>query len=182
MPREEPPLRLVWWGNLVLPGAGLILLGSLASGLLGGLLFAACANFVIAAVFLFPDEFSATHQALGIGLAGGAYLGTQLRLAQAVRDHRKVAAEARRRQCLRRTEDLLVHGDTAAALEAIMPISDLADSDLLVAYRLAQALTAAGDAAAAHEAWQRVRRLDQHAIYKRQIDQAEQDLATCNNL
>ena len=85
MATNTPELTGDGWAaalNLLLPGGGLILVGAPWSGLLIGLAFTACANFALAAVLLFPDSFSPTHQALGTGLAAGAYLGAQIRLAQ----------------------------------------------------------------------------------------------------
>ena len=159
--------------NLLLPGGGLILLGALWSGLLGGLLWTACANFAVLAVLLFPDDFSPTTQALGIGLAAGAYVGAQWRLVAQVCDLRAQASAARRRRTLWQARDCLARGEAARAVETLRPLADEAAHDLLVAYQWAQALTAAGDAARARAAWQHVRRLDRHGIYKRHIPESE---------
>ena len=55
-------------------------------------------------------------------------------------------------------------GDFDAAGQALTPILDLAEVDLLVAVRVAETLTACGDPQA-DAAWQRVRRLDRHQLY-----------------
>jgi hypothetical protein len=157
--------------NLLVPGAGMILAGSVITGLLAGLLFAACANFAVVAVLLFPDDFSGTMQALAIGLAAGAYFGAQVRLAAQIRARRAAAAASFRRRVLSQSQELLVRGEAAGAVDALQPLVAEAGHDLLVAYRLAQALTAAGDAPAARAAWQRVRELDRHGLYKRQIQE-----------
>ena len=95
--------RWAAWVNLLLPGGGLILLGAVGSGLLAGLLFIACANFALVAVLWFPDDFSGTTQALGIGLAAGAYVGAQVRvMAQVRRLRAEGTAARRRRRCGRR--------------------------------------------------------------------------------
>lgn len=162
--------------NLLLPGAGLILLGSVVSGLLVGVAFAACANFALAAVLLFPDDYSETVRALAIGVAGGAYVGAQVRLAGTLRRRRVEAEAERRRRGLRAAEELLAGGAAERAAEVLQELAAEFDNDLLVAYRLAQAWTAAGQDGRAHLAWQEVRRLDRYGIYRRQIVDHEQEL------
>jgi len=158
------------WVNLLLPGGGMILIGSVASGLLGGLVFAACANLALLAVLLFPDDFSGTTQALAIGLAAGAYVGAQVRFAGCARKLREQTAASFRRRLLWQSQELLAHGEAAHAVEVLRPLADQACGDLLVAYRLAQALTAAGDVPAARAAWQQVRQLDRHGLYRQHGD------------
>jgi hypothetical protein len=157
--------------NLLLPGGGLILLGAVGSGLLAGTLFIACANFALAAVLLFPDDFSDTTQALGIGLAAGAYVGAQVRVTTQVRRLRAEGTAARRRRALWAARDCLARGDAAAAVDVLRPLVEAEAQDLLVTYQWAQSLTAAGDATRARDAWQQVRRLDRHGIYKQHIPQ-----------
>lgn len=161
--------RWALWANLVLPGSGMILVGALASGLLGGLVFAVCANFALAAVLLVPDDFSATAQALAIGTAAGAYVGAQGRCAGCVRAWRAQASERARRRLLWQSQELLARGDAAQAAALLRPLVDEAPDDLLVIYRLAQALTVAGDVPGARAAWQQLRQLDCHGLYKQQI-------------
>lgn len=164
-PRTEWPVRL----NLVIPGAGLVLLGSPAAGIVGGLAFAACANFALAAVLLIPDEFSGTTQALAVGLAVGTYVGVQLRLARAARTARATAATAWRRRVLWDVRAMLGRGEYAAALKALAPLVPRAPHDLLVAFRHAQLLSEVGATTEAEAAWRRVRTLDRHGIYKGQV-------------
>ncbi len=173
---DYPGFRWAGWVNLVLPGAGLVLCGAIASGLMVGLLVAAGANLALAALLLFPDDFSRTVQAVIIGLAVGSYFGAQLRLSQTQRQIRAQAAGEARRRTLRRTSELLANGEPAAALEALRPLADRAHDDLLVAYRMAQTLTVAGDVLAARVAWQRVRQLDRHGIYRDQVRENERAL------
>ncbi len=172
----EPVYQWAPWANLLLPGAGLILLGATGAGILTGLVFAACANFAVLAVLLFPDDFGERLQFLAIGLAAGCYVGAQLRYHRAVRSLRIRQASALRRHLLRQTEQWLEAGQPARALDCIRQLADLATTDLLVAYRLAQTLTAAGDVPAARAAWQQVRRLDRHGIYRAQVCQQQRIL------
>jgi hypothetical protein len=155
----------------------LILIGAAWSGLLTGLVFAGCANFALIAGLLFPDDFSRVHQALGVGLAVGSYLGAQVRFAQTVRDRREQATAALRRQLLREAQEHLASGAATAALRTLQPLAHLAGRDLLVAYRLAQALTGAGDAREARAAWQQVRELDPHGLYREQVRENERRLS-----
>jgi len=163
--------------NLVLPGGGLIALDSIGSGLLVGLLFAACANFALVSVLLFPDDFSPTAQALGIGLAAGSYVGAQVRLAQALRRARTRVFEAWRRRVLWTTRLLLERGEHRAARDAILPLSQAAPEDLLVQYRLLQALIGVGELPDARAACERLKRLDRRGIYRAQLRDLEQQLA-----
>ena len=69
--------------------------------------------------------------------------------------------------------DGLERGDGDAALEALEPLRIAGKQDLLVAYRLAQVLTMKRDVSAGLEAWQQVRTLDRHHVYRRQIVNGE---------
>jgi hypothetical protein len=161
--------QLVRWAprlNLLLPGGGQILLGFHVSGLLRGVLFTVAANYCVYAVFIVPDLYSRTVQALLIGLVAGAYVGAQLRMAGNLRELRERERVADRDTRLRVAQAALAEGEVAAARKALAPLAPSETDDLLVAVRWAQALTAAGDAGAADAAWQRVRELDRHGIYR----------------
>ena len=163
------PARCAPWANLVLPGAGLILVGAVSSGVLVGLLFAVCANMAVAATLLFPDDFPWSTRMLIIGFAGGSYLGAQLRFAQTVRSAREAEHAAWRRAVLTEVQALLQRGAAGEALEVLSPLSRRDPEDVLVAYRLAQVLTATGNKHAARAAWRQLRRLDQHGLYRQQL-------------
>lgn len=167
LPTLDPGATAATWLNLVLPGGGLVLLGEIGGGLLVGLLFTACTGFALLSTLLFPDDYPRAVTVLGIGLAAGSYVGAQVRLSQALR--RQAAAQAARRRAsqLRLACECLQRGDPAGALAALEPLVDSARTDLLVAYRLAQALSAAGDDAGAAAAWEQVRALDRHGLFKR---------------
>ena len=152
--------------NLVLPGGGVALAGRPWLGLLIGVLFAAVANIVVAAVFLFPDDLSAGTRALAIGLGAGAYVGAQLRLEAALRVTQRQRDSAARDIALRAAWIALEAGDAAAALAALRPFAARTAHDLLLAYRLAQTLTLTRDVPAAMDAWEIVGRLDRHSLYR----------------
>ena len=160
--------------NLLVPGAGLILAGATWVGLATGLVFIACVNAALWLALLIPDEVSRWSQALAIGLAGGAYLGAQVRLAQYVRSRERSQQAAQRRDALSAARTHLRMGDPAAALAALEPLRERAEHDLLVAFRTAQACTGMQDAEAARAAWKRVRELDRHHIYRDQAREGEE--------
>ena len=163
--------------NLTVPGGGLILIGSAPLGVLIAVLFTATANFAIAATLLIPDDVSPTWRGLCAGLAIGTYLGAQIRYAQTVRSQRNRTAADRRHSALHVARTALAAGHVDDAWRAIEPLAGLADDDLVLAHRLAQVLTARGDPRAALEAWQRVRRLDRHRLYRDEIAQNDRVLA-----
>ena len=163
--------------NLVVPGLGIILVGPVWSGLLVGVLFAACANFALWATLLIPDEFSPWIRGLGIGIAGGTYLGAQLRLAQAVRERQRQQQAQGRRTALAAVRECLQRNDYLGALRAITPVRDSGTHDLLVAHRVAQILTGLKRPDAALAAWQRLRELDHHGIYSAEARASMQVLA-----
>lgn len=155
--------------NLLVPGAGLILIGGVLSGTLIALLFAASANLALLATLVMPDDVPRVWRGLAIGIACGTYLGAQIRFAQTLRELNRQVQDAVRDAALRAISEHLVRGDADAAWEAAGPIRDLADDDLLAAYRLAQVLTIRGDARAARRYWKQLERLDHHHIYRKQI-------------
>lgn len=173
----DSAMRNSWAANLILPGAGLILLGRVWSGLFRGVVFAVCANLVILALFIIPAEVSRGLQALIVGVTVGVYVGAQLRYAHALRERHDEARAAERRTRLESARRYLAEGDAIAALESLVPIADDAEHDLVVAFRLAQALTAAGDVDSARVAWRRVRQLDRHGIYRAQVRENERNLS-----
>ncbi len=163
--------------NLVIPGGGLILIGSETIGVLVALLFTAATNFAIAALLLIPDDVSPTWRGLSLGVAIGTYLGAQIRYAQTVRHTRARGALELRRAALREARCALLAGRAEEAWRVLQPLVEQAESDLVVAYRLAQVLTARGGGAAALAAWRRVRRLDRHRIYRQEVTENERALS-----
>ena len=164
----------LWPLNLLVPGAGLIVAGSPLAGSVLAILFTLCACGAIAANYLFPDDFSQRWRLLLAGAAGGVWVGTQLRLAQVLREGHFQAQLAERRTALRQAHQLLAAEKYDEAWQAISRIAHLAHSDLLVAYRMAQIATARGDVAAARAAWHHVRKLDTHRVYHPEYVQARE--------
>ena len=164
------------WINLVVPGGGLIVIGCTWTGIVVAMVFAAMANSAVAVSALFPDDYPAWVGGLCIGLAAGSYLGAQMRLAQTLRRRRRETELGFRRQVLAQVCECLVRGAAQEALEAIRPLAGEAAHDLLVAYRLAQVLTAKRDVRAAAEAWKRVRAIDRHHIYRHEVLKNERQL------
>jgi hypothetical protein len=163
--------------NLLIPGGGLILIGSETIGALVALLFTAAANFAIVAALLIPDEVPLTWRGLGLGVTIGTYLGAQIRYAQTVRHQRARAARQRRHAALGDARRAVLAGRADEAWQALQPLAEQADRDLVVAYRFAQVLTARGGGVAALAAWRRVRRLDRHRVYRQEIAENERVLS-----
>jgi len=152
--------------NLLAPGAGLIVLGRLASGLLFGALFGLCANAAVWATLLVPDEFPRWSKLAILTLAALSYLAAQVRLAQSMRREAQRRQTDIRRAALVAARECLMQRDPVAALAALRAVQHLAARDVVVAYRYAQVYTALQDADAAHAAWQQVRRLDRDGVYR----------------
>jgi len=169
--------RAAPWVNLILPGAGLILVDSLLAGVVVGLLFTACANLALVELLLFPDEWSRELKLLTVGVTVGTYFGAQLRLVVTMKTGRERSRTAHRRARLWEARALTEQGEHIRACEVLNDLCSENPDDLLVNYRLAQSLTDAGEVPAAREAWQRVRSLDRHGIYRAQIDAHERRLA-----
>jgi hypothetical protein len=103
-------------------------------------------------------------------MAAGTYLGAQIRFFVTVRMIERQRAFELRRRTLHEVLLLLRRGEYGPAHERIRALAHLADSDLLVAYRLAQVLTGTDDRAEAGRAWRRVRGLDRHKIYRQDLE------------
>jgi len=154
----------------------LILIGRETLGVMIAILFTMTACYALAATLLFPDDTSATWRGLSIGVAIGTYLGAQIRYAQTVRCQADEAFGDLRRAALRAARGALREGRAEDAWNALRPLLPQAETDLLVAYRVAQVLTARGDRLAALNAWRRVGRLDRHRIYRQEVLENEQAL------
>jgi hypothetical protein len=163
--------------NLVVPGGGLILIGHETLGVLIGVLFTLSAGYALAATLLFPDDTSTTWRGLGIGVALGTYIGAQIRYAQTVRYEADQAFGDLRRSALGAARRALDAGRADEAWALLQPLLPQVETDLLVAYRVAQVLTARGDGGAALRAWRRVGRLDRHRIYREEVHVNERALA-----
>jgi hypothetical protein len=163
--------------NLVIPGGGLVLIGSEIIGTLVVILFTAAACFALGASLVFPDDVPATWRGLGIGVALGTYVGAQVRFAQTLHYERGRASDELRRVALRDARDALSVGRVEDAWRSLQPIVGRVEVDLLLAYRVAQVVTARGDDVAALRAWRRVRRLDRHRIYRQEVNEQERALS-----
>jgi hypothetical protein len=152
--------------NLILPGAGLIALGEIASGLLIGVAFTACANYALLATLIVPDVYSRPLQLLGIGFTIGTYFGAQLRYTLRARRSARSTLARQRRAILTAVQEHMAAQDWNAALVALKPLAEQAPDDLFVNYRVAQILTAAGTGRAADTAWRRLQRLDRRGLYR----------------
>lgn len=160
--------------NAIAPGSGLVLAGETLSGTIVGLIFIPLAVLALFANLIVPDDFTSTWRALLIGGAIGVFAGAQIRLIRRIENLRKAETASARRTALATAREALIAGDADRAWEALAPLEDVFETDLLVAYRLAQIVTLRGRSAEALRAWQHVRKLDRHSLYgdesRRQIE------------
>lgn len=163
--RRAALARLV---NILVPGGGLILLGAVWRGLLIGVVFTLLADFALLATLLIPDDVPGWARVAAVVGAVAVYALAQLRVEQYVHRRRRDADHKLRRAALLEARARLEEQAFEAALAALAPIMELSDHDLLVAYRIAQALTGAERHDAALDAWRRVQVLDVHHIYRTQ--------------
>lgn len=156
------------WLNLVVPGGGVVAVGRTTRGMTVGLLFAAAANGAVAGTLLFPDDVPRWVQQGLITAAVLSYAAAQLMFVRGARALSRRAADRERRSALQCAVEALRAGDADVAIAALAPLAHLADADLLVAYRLAQAHELLADDQR-REAWERVARLDPHGIYRDEV-------------
>jgi len=159
--------------NLLVPGSGLILHGDVLTGLVFCLLLTIVANLYLAGWLLIPDEVPPRWRLTALIVAAGTYALAQLRCAHRLRRERRHRELLQRREVLAAVQRLLIQDQPARAWELLQPLAGLAEDDLLVAWRVAQVLTAKRDVEAALAAWQRLRRLDRHHLYRTEREHSE---------
>lgn len=164
--------RVNWW----LPGVGLIIAHRLWLGLAIGLLFTVLANFMIWGALVVPESTPRTIFALAGALLIVTYGGAQMLLARDIRQRRVATVRSERARWLDELRGHLARRDLEPALRCVARLEADAEGDLFIAFHIAQTLTAAEDAPRGIEAWQRVRRLDVQAVYRREADAAEESL------
>jgi hypothetical protein len=168
-----PRDRLCLLVNLLIPGGGLILAGDAFAGVVFCLLLTVVANLSLAGWLLIPDEVPPPWRITALIVAAGTYILAQLRCAHRLRWEHQQREALRRREVLAAVQRLLDEGRADRAWEVLEPLAGLAERDLLVAWRVAQVLTAKRDVEAALAAWQRLRRLDRHRLYRADREHGE---------
>lgn len=152
-----------------MPGAGLLLAGRPLAGFGVGLAYAAALNAALAIRLLVPDDFPWT--AFWSSLAAAtAYVVAQFLLLRAHGDAEAAGTRAERRTAL--AELLAAVREGRADSNAARRLEALAETDLHVAYRLAQSASLNSDPSAVRAAWERVRLLDPHHIYRTETSAA----------
>lgn len=164
--------------NYLVPGGGLILVGASISGVLSALLFTLSLSAALIGLLLFPDDLPQPWSGLSLGVALGTYFGAQWRYAQTMRSRADQAYSDLRRQVQQRVRQALLDDRPADAWKIVQPFMTEVECDLSLAFLVAQVLTRKGDEQAALHAWRRVRRLDRHRIYYREIREHETALKT----
>jgi positive regulator of sigma E activity len=152
--------------NLVLPGGGLVLLDATWTGLLFGAAFIFLLNLALLAVFVTPDDFAAAGRAAAIAAVVLGYAAAQIGMATHLRRFREDQALAERRRILREIERLAAVGDAAAALRLLESLAGADSADLALAHCRATLLAALGRRDEARAAWEHLRRVDRHGVYR----------------
>lgn len=152
--------------NLLLPGAGLIVIGFEGAGLLLGLTFGLVGGLAIASNWIIPAEFHRAARVLALAAAAFVYLGTQLRMAQALRIRQRDIGNERRRSVLAECRAAAATGDHERALRLLSELTAEDPAAVLPWVRRAQVLAAAGRVDEARQAWAEARRLDRHGVYR----------------
>jgi hypothetical protein len=169
----------LWW-NLLVPGAGLVLVGAGWNGVLWGLLFVLLVNAAIAATLLFPDDVSGLTRVACWLAAAGVYCVAQAHFLVAARRARAQQTASQRREVLSEVRRLLAEGRAEEALAAMGALHAERTRDLLVAYLVAQIHTLRGVREEAIQAWRDLRRLDRHRVYREQVDAALSELTAAS--
>ncbi len=157
--------------NLLLPGAGAILLGSTGLGLGAGLVFALCANLAILTTLILPDDFTRFAASTTVTLAVVSYGLAQVAFAVAQRRRFEVDRSSRRQDHLRALRAAAERGEHAAALEIVERLAAEWPEDLALLHWRARLLRALGRAEDALRVEAELRRLDRHGIYARRVGQ-----------
>ena len=160
--------------NLMVPGAGLILLNRVGSGLVLGLAFSITTAALICARFITPESYSGSTRVFLFLAAAACYIASQSLVARAfvARDHQRDAE--RRREALKAAALASTYGDHDRAAEILRRQLRAHPADLLLQVRLAEVLEKSGDLAGASEVWQAVQVLDKHRVYKTRIEAFQQ--------
>ena len=164
------------WVNVLIPGAGLIILRREWLGLTVALLFGVLAASGIWGCLITPA--SVGTWSVGLLLAGAAliWLGGQflLRRQLAVFSDPSLAGEVERLR--QQAADSASAGDYSQALSMLRLALSLNDEDLDTLVQEADLLTALGRFREARRAWRQVERLDRRQRYRRRIVEALQRL------
>lgn len=161
--------------NLVVPGAGLILVGRVLIGWALALAFAITANLAVFVLYIIPAEVNNGVRAAFIGSAAVLYIAAQGLFATAARYGFQAAVDTRLRSALVAANRFIADGDLRAALRALQDLPPPLESDLLVVLRVAQVLTALGDHSAAQAACERLRQLDRHGLCRADLAQMSRE-------
>lgn len=151
--------------NAVIPGAGIVWLGEVWTGVVLGLSFCILAALAIAAEFIAPEAYSPVTRAGLFSAAGCSYLLTQLQYRTVARRLELETSRQLRRRQLQHIRQLTAAGQPHEAMRALNDALGRRPEDLLLLVRLAQAQQSAGDFEAAALTWRHIRASDRHHVY-----------------
>lgn len=151
--------------NAVIPGAGIVWLGDVCTGVVLGLSFCVLAALAIAAEFIAPEAYSPVTRVGLFAAAGCAYLLTRLQYRSVARGLELETLRQVRRRQLQHVRQLTAAGLPHEAIGVLNDALGRRPEDLLLLVRLAQAQQLAGDFEAAASTWRRIRASDRHHVY-----------------
>lgn len=168
--REAARAKLI---NLIAPGVGLVLVDRLFDGLLTAGAFALSAGALLVATLVAPMAYSGVFRAFLAVAMVATYGLAQIAMERAAAARERSDAAAERRALLQRSARSARYGDYASAIAQVSEALEHSPEDLALRADLASLHDRMGNVEAARLAWQRVRELDRHRIYKEQIEAAE---------
>jgi len=159
MPRLPHP-ACVWASNLLVPGAGEVLLGRVVLGPVRALAWGCLAAAAAYEVIFAPDSYSLTAAICLGALAGGVYLSSQVMLALRYRTRRRWLQDRNRDEIFKAATAAYLQGrlDEAGSLLSRLLRAD--PDDVEATLQQAAIARRRGDAAAARNGLCRARYLD----------------------
>lgn len=159
MPRLPHP-ACVWASNLLVPGAGEVLLGWVVLGPVRALAWGCLAAAAVYQVIFAPDSYSPAVAICLASLAGGVYLSSQVMLALRYRTRRRWLQDRNRDEIFKAAMAAYLRGglDEAEALLGRLLRAD--PDDVEATLQRAAIARRRGDAAAARSTLCRARYLD----------------------
>jgi tetratricopeptide (TPR) repeat protein len=156
--------------NLLVPGAGLIILQREWLGVSMALLFVVLAQLGISGLWIVPEDVPRWQAVLSMAGAGLVWLAAQLLALTRYRTSVSPVVQREIDELRARAEAAMQAGDLAEARQTLQLALNLNDEDLPTLALYAQVLGRLGEARDARRSWRRVRALDRHGEFRAAAD------------
>jgi hypothetical protein len=175
---HEPPRHLwIWLANLLLPGAGAVLLGAVGRGTVLAVVWASAAAFAIAVATFRPELAWAPWGTVPMAAAAGLYVVGQVWVALVLRASRRLRGDAGRDEKFKAALVTYLRGDLDSSAELCRELLGADPDDVEATLQLAAVARGRGDAGAARAHLLRARYLDDagqwDAEIRRRLDAVE---------